>query len=214
RTLPRRLQPARHALDHLAVQDDDLEVTQRSGDRVGQRRHLGLGEDLAEAVGALGQEGFANGQGQVAELGGGGGEGRLEGGVALGVTEALVPGAVGLKQGVADEVGHHREGDLSLVRAPAVAVVELAEGVVVAEELPEREGGLGEGEAGQHFAVKVLWHGPVLGTRRDRSPTPRMAVSYDLDRPGKQWTAPPATGIRVWGAVKRKPAGCNPWASL
>src|SRR5262249_10523281 len=96
--------------------------------------------------------------------------------------------------GVADEVGHHREGDLSLVRAPAVAVVELAEGVVVAEELPEREGGLGEGEAGQHFAVKVLWHGPVLGTRRGRSPTPRMAVSYDLDRPGKQWVPTPC----VW----------------
>src|SRR5262249_17941414 len=74
----------------------------------------------------------------------------------------------------------------SLVRAPAVAVVELAEGVVVAEELPEREGGLGEGEAGQHFAVKVLWHGPGLGTRRGRSPTTQDGSEFRFGQTRKR----------------------------
>ena len=33
--LPRRLETSRHALDHLAIEDEDLEAPQRSGDRIG-----------------------------------------------------------------------------------------------------------------------------------------------------------------------------------
>ena len=54
-----------------------------------------------------------------------------------------------------------------------MAVVEVIKALVVADELPERENGLGQGEAGQHFPVKVLRHGPVLGMGRDGSPTPQ-----------------------------------------
>jgi hypothetical protein len=66
-------------------------------------------------------------------------------------------------------------------------LVEVVEVLVVADELPEHEDGLGQGQARQHFPVKILLHGPVLGRGRDGSPTPGMAMSYDLARPGKQW---------------------------
>ena len=162
--LPRRLEPARHTLDHFAVQDNHLEATQRNGDRIGQRRRLG--EHLAEAVGPLGQEGFADGRRQAAELVVGRRQGGVERAVRTGVAEALVAGAVGFQQGIADQLDHQGEGDLLLVGTAAVAVVEDVEVFVVADELPQRQDGLGQRQTRQHFPVKVLWHGPLLGKGR------------------------------------------------
>ena len=113
-----------------------------SGERIGQRRRVG--ENLAEAVGPLGQEGFADSGRQMAEFVIGRGQGGVEGAVLLGVAKALVPGAVGFQQGIADQLSHQGEGNLLLVGAAAVAVVEDVEVMVVADELPQGQNGLGQ----------------------------------------------------------------------
>jgi hypothetical protein len=69
-------------------------------------------------------------------------------------------------------LGHHGKSDGPLIGAAAVAVVEVVEPAVVADELPEGEGGFGKGKAGEDFPVKVLMHGPVLEAGGEDSPTP------------------------------------------
>lgn len=141
--LPRRLEPTRDPLDHLAVEDNNLETVQRHGERIGQRRRVG--ENLAEAVGPLGQEGFTDSGRQMGELLVGRGQGGIERAVGPGVAKALVPGAIGLQQGLADQLRDQREGNLLLVGGATVAVVEAVEVLVVADEQPQGQDGLGQG---------------------------------------------------------------------
>jgi hypothetical protein len=101
---------------------------------------------LAQAVGALGQEGLTDRRWQVAQFVIGGGEDGREDAVLLRLAKALVAGALGLQQGVADELGHEGEGDLLVVGASTMAVVEVVEGGVVADELPQQECGLSQRE--------------------------------------------------------------------
>jgi len=134
-------------------------------------RHLGVGEDLTEAIGPFGQEGFADRWGQVSQFVVGGGENGGENAVLLCLAEAFVSGAVRFEHGIADELCHEREGDLLVVGASAMAVVEFVEGGVVTDELPKQESSLGQREARDDFPVKILLHGPVLGIGREGSPT-------------------------------------------
>jgi hypothetical protein len=107
-----------------------------------------IGEDLTEALGALGQEGFADRRGEVGQFVLGGGEDGREDAILLRLAKAFVSGAVGFEQGITDKLGHEREGDLLLVGASAMSVVEFVEGGVVTDELPEPKCGLGQRKAG------------------------------------------------------------------
>jgi hypothetical protein len=108
---------------------------------------LGIGEDLPEAIRPFGQESFAESRGQVGQFVLGGGENGRENAVLLCLAKAFVSGTVGFEQGIADELGQEREGDLLVVSASAMTVVEFVEGDVVTDELPEQESGLGQREA-------------------------------------------------------------------
>ena len=173
---PRRPQAVGHALDRLAVQDDDLEVAQGGGE-VGVGQHASRRQQLAQAVGGGGQEGFADGRGQAAQLLVGGliGDGQFAAGAAA--LEALAAGAVGLEQGVADQ-GHQggRRGLWCSRRRDGG--VEVVEGGGIALPVPEVQDGLGQGEAVQEHAgpsqrvASSSFQGSAVSQKRARALIP------------------------------------------
>ena len=138
-------------LDRLAVGPENFEP----GPTRRQRLHgQGLRQDRVEPLGAFGEQGLAEGQGQVPQLVIGRGDRDRQRALFLGPREGLVATPLVLDQGIGDQMGQRAELQLLLEAGPAISPPEIIQPRIrhrVVQQPPHR---VGQRKPTQHLGGK------------------------------------------------------------